>query len=53
MVACAKIFTNPSDSSLTLALEFAIKGNFPTLYETFDSFNCSSVFPTEAISGEV
>jgi len=25
----AKIFTNPSDSLLTFALEFAINGNFP------------------------
>ena len=49
----AKIFTNPSDSLLTLALELAKNGNLPTLYEVLFSFNCSSVLPTDATSGEV
>ena len=49
----ARIFTNPSDSLLTFALELAKNGNFPILYEIFLSFNCSSVFPTDATSGEV
>jgi hypothetical protein len=49
----AKILINPSASLLIFAREFAIKGNFPTLYSIPDSFNCSSVFPTAATSGEV
>ena len=52
-VASASIFTKPSGSSIAFALEFAIKGNFPTLKLIFFSFNCSSVFPTEATSGVV
>ena len=35
------------------ALEFAKKGNFPILYFIFSFFNCSSVLPTVATSGEV
>ena len=49
----ANIFTNPSVSLLTFALEFAKKGNLPTLYPMLFSFNCSSVFPTVATSGDV
>ena len=47
------ILTNPSDSLLTLALELAKNGNLPILYFMLSSFNCSSVFPTEATSGDV
>jgi len=49
----AIIFTKPSVSLLTLALEFARNGNFPTLYLTFSFLSCSSVLPTAATSGEV
>ena len=49
----AKIFTKPSASSLTLALEFAMKGNLPTLYSMDCFLSSSSVFPTDAISGWV
>merc|ERR1712166_1015575 len=45
------ILTRPSELLLALALELAEKGNFPTLYLTPSSFNCSSDFPTLATSG--
>ena len=35
------------------ALELAKKGNLPTLYATLSPFNCSSVLPTAATSGDV
>ena len=46
-------FTKPSVSLLTLALELAIKGNLPILNLIFSFFNCYSVLPTEATSGDV
>ena len=42
----AIILTKPSVSLLTYALEFAKKGNFPTLYLIFSFLTCSSVLPT-------
>ena len=41
--ASARIFTKPSVSLLTFALELAKKGNLPTLYATLSPFNCSSI----------
>lgn len=46
------IFTNPSVSLFTFALELAKNGNFPILYAILSFLICSSVFPTDAISGE-
>jgi len=46
-------FTNPAVSSLHLALELAMNGNFPFLYSIFLAFNYSSVYPIDAISGWV
>ena len=49
----AKIFTNPSASSIAFALEFAMNENLPILYLYLTSFNCSSVLPIDATSGVV
>ena len=53
VLSSAMTFTNPSVSMLARALPLALKGKFPTLYFFPCSFNCSSVNPTAATSGQV
>src|SRR5262249_11575135 len=51
VLASARIFTKPSVCRFTFARPLAVKGNLPVLLAMPASFNSSSLFPTEAISG--
>ena len=42
-----------NDQEINLPIEFAINGNFPTLYLIFSFLSCFSVLPTVATSGDV
>src|SRR5450830_1157090 len=53
VVASARNFTIPDVSPKARARPLAINGNVPALYATPSAFNCCSVRPTHAISGDV
>ena len=51
--ACASTFTKPAGSAIATARPTAANGKLPALYGMPSAFSCSSVLPTQAISGSV